>query len=249
MIERWSERIVERFKESETARRLTGEVIFHLLAKGVEIEGLENLPSPPYIVAFNHMAWAEAPVFVAYLPDPPYFMGKVEVSKIRPLSFFLKKMGYFPVRRGEVDRQAIRTTIHLLEEDKVLALALEGTRGRGKERTALKPVKAGAIYLARKANVPIIPIAVWGTENILPLIEEEGTSLSEILSLIQPFSPIKEKIHVRIGEPFMEHLSLPEKPLNSKIMMPYAHQLMLRIRDLLPEKYHGYYADWEQKEG
>lgn len=243
MIERWSERIVEGFKESETARRLTGEVIFHLLAKGVEVEGLENLPNPPYIVAFNHMAWAEAPLLNLYLPDWPYFIGKIEAFKIRGLGFVAKNLGYFSVRRGELDLQAIRTATHLLEEGKVLGIAPEGTRGRGEKRTILKPTKTGVIYLARKANVSIVPIAVWGTEGICPLIEEKETPLFERFSLK------RAKIHLKIGEPFTEHFSLPEKPLTTKMTMPYAHKLMIRIRDLLPPKYYGYYADWEQEEG
>lgn len=241
------ERAIERFRESRRARRVAGEIVFHILANGIEIGGSENLPQPPYIVAINHMAWAEGPVLSLYLPHLPHPMTKAENFEMKGIGFIARKMGYFPVRRGEPDMSAIKTALHLLREGEVLVIPPEGTRGRDKERTVLKEAKAGIIYLARKAKVPIVPIALWGTEDILPLIEEEGVSFSEILSLLSPFG--KEKIYVRIGEPFEEHFSLPEEPLNSEMMMPYAHRLMIRIRDLLPPKYHGYYADWEQEEG
>lgn len=242
------ERAIRSFRESRQARRVAGEIMFHILAKGVEIEGLENLPQAPYIAAMNHTGLAEAPILSFYLPDLPHPMGKAGAFEMKVIGFIAREMGYFPVRRDEFDRQTIRTALGLLEEGRVLVIAPEGTRGRGEERTALKKAKAGAVYLARKANVPIAPIAIWGSENILPLVEEEGFSVSEIWSLIRPFSRIKEKIHVSIGEPFMEHLALPERP-NSKVMMPCVHQLMLRIRDLLPPEYHGFYADWEENQG
>lgn len=236
------ERAIKRFRESREARRWVGERIFHLLAEGVEIKGLENLSKPPYIIAFNHMGWAEGPVLSFYLSDLPHVMAKVENMEMGVIGPFAREMGYFPVRRGEFDRQAIRTTLRLLREGKVVAMAPEGTRGRGEERMALKPARPGIVNLARRAEVPIAPIAIWGTEGIWPLLEERKLPLSERFSLE------KVRIHVSIGKPFEEHLSL-ERPLTSKNLMPCAHALMIKIRDLLPEEYHGCYANWvEQRE-
>lgn len=230
-----------RFLTRETVNKGVKELVYHILSKGVEVEGIENLPNPPYIAAFNHMGWLEAVVLALYLPHSPCFMAKEEAFKIWPLGPVLKNLGFFPVRRGTVDRQAIRKATRLLQEGNVLAISPEGTRGRSEEREILKPAKTGIIYIARRTgeDIPIVPIAIWGTEGILPLIEEKNIPPS------QRFSFKRAVIQVRIGQPYEEHYSLPAGRITSEQMKPLADGLMLRIRDLLPEKYHGYYENIE----
>lgn len=226
----------ERLHPARFVRKALGEVIFHIFAKGVEVEGLKNLPPPPYIGAFNHTGIFEVGVLGLYLPHYPHFMSKRENFEIMLLGPILKTLGVIPVSRGEVDRRAIRTTHDLLKKGKVVSIAPEGTRGRGKERTVLKQGKTGIIYLAIRANTPIVPIAIWGTEGIFPLIEEKEAPLSE------RFSIKRERIHVRIGEPFGDHLESQQRRLTSKVLKSLADNLMVKIRNLLPPEYHGYYA-------
>lgn len=227
-------------------RKIIGGILFgFLLAKGVEIEGQENLPEPPFIVAVNHMAWAEGPVLYFFLPKPaPHLMIKSETFNLPVIGQIIKSMHSIPIRRGESDVSAFRASLKVLEKGEPIVIFPEGTRGRNKERLGLKPPTEGIIFLAKKANVPIVPMAVWGTENILSLIEEEGFSLPEVWSLIKPGSQKKEQIHVRIGPPFLEHLNLPDKgPLDNGLMAAYAQGLMFCLRDLLPPAYHGCYAE------
>lgn len=228
------------FSARETVNKGVKELVYHIFSKGVEVQGVENLPNPPYIAAFNHMGWLEAVVLALYLPHSPCFITKEEAFKIWPLGPVLKNLGFFPVRRGTVDRQAIRKATSLLQEGNVLAISPEGTRGRSEEREILKPAKTGIIYIAKRTgkDIPIVPIAIWGTEGILPLIEEN-------IPLSQRFSFKRAAIQVRIGQPYEEHYSLPAERITSEQMKPLADGLMLRIRDLLPEEYHGYYKNIE----
>jgi len=222
-------------------RRAAGEALFHLLGKGIEVKGRENLPSrPPYLIAFNHMGWAEALALVFCLPVKPAFMVKREAFNSRPLAMIIRQLGGFPVSRGEIDRQALKTAVRLLNNGGVLAVAPEGTRGRGEERSGLKRAKRGVIYLACKADqpVPIVPVAVWGTEGVFPLIEEP-------LPWPQRLYFRRAPVRVRIGPPFREHYSFADQPyIGREDSQRLACRLMEAIRDLLPREYHGVYRNF-----
>jgi hypothetical protein len=72
-------------------------------------------------------------------------------------------MGTIRVRRGEVDRQALREALNWLAEGGVLGVAPDGTRARGP--FALQEGKTGLAYPATRANVPILPAGIAGTER------------------------------------------------------------------------------------
>ena len=74
-------------------------------------------------------------------------------------------MNAFPVRRGEADIRARRTALSLLDENKLVLIFPEGTRGiNGK----LGEPEEGAGFIVHRTDVPVIPTFVKGTEIILP---------------------------------------------------------------------------------
>lgn len=204
----------------------------------VIVDGRENIPvdinKRGYIVAVNHLGWAEVPVLINTFPAWIYWMTKDKTFTSPVLGPILRYMSFFPVTRGEVDRGAINTALSILQNGKVLGIAPEGTRGRQGVNEGLKQAKRGIMMFATKANVPVIPTAVWGTENLFPLLDE-GISWNDIKHFRKP------KIGVRIGKVFDLHLKTSSLLVSKQEQEELTKQLMQKICHLLPEKYRGVY--------
>lgn len=256
MPERWRPTATEVFDkysflrqvspEWEKKARIAIDIFLKLAARGLEVEGEENIPQSSwqtYIVSHNHLGWVEVPVLLKVFPRWIYWMSKAENFGHKLLGPILQRCAFFPVKRGMVDRQALRTASGLLDIGEVVGMAPEGTRGRKEEFGQLKRAKNGTILLAMKAGVPIIPVAVWGPEKLLPLIEERGVKLQDFVNLMSN----RPQIFVRIGRPFTQHLQEEFKGVVRKEQLTLlTTNLMVEIRDMLPVQYHGFYAHMEK---
>ena len=130
-----------------------------------KVKGLENFPMQgPVIVVSNHVSLADPIALGAALPRPIFFMAKEELFQYPVLGNICERLGAFPVRRGQADRNAIRRALELLEEGNVLGLFPEGSRSKTGE--LLKP-QPGVAMIALKARVPVVPVACRGTERNL----------------------------------------------------------------------------------
>jgi len=132
----------------------------------MEIIGIENLPeSGGFIIASNHVSYLDPAVLVASLNRKIYFITKKEVFKNTFLSFLLNKLNAFSVDRENIDMLALKKAINILQEEKVLGIFPEGTRSSNGE---LQELKLGAIKIAMKTGVPILPVGITGTHKIYP---------------------------------------------------------------------------------
>ena len=129
-------------------------------------EGLKKLPPKgPIIVAANHVSNWDPIIVGASLSRPVHFMAKKELFSYIILGPLIRKLGAFPVDRNRVDRASLRNALSLLDEGKIVCIFPEGTRGR---TGTLLPPLPGAAFLARKAGVPVCPVALlkkrrfWG---------------------------------------------------------------------------------------
>lgn len=148
-----------------TVVRYTGLIIFTLL--GLKREGLENLPgSSPVIVVANHISNWDPLMLGFALPRPLCYMAKAELFSIPVLKKLLPLVYAFPVKRGAVDRQAIRTALNLIKQGNILGIFPEGRRVMDGAPIEVRP---GAALIALKAGCPILPAACIGTNGILPL--------------------------------------------------------------------------------
>ena len=115
------------------------------------------------IVACNHISDVDPPaVGSAALPRKLYYMAKAELFEMPFLSFVLPRVGAFPVRRGESDRDAFRISREILADGQALLMFPEGTRhadGR------LRPAQPGAGALALQEGVRVVPAAIWGSRK------------------------------------------------------------------------------------
>lgn len=132
----------------------------------MEIRGIENLPeSGGLIITSNHVSYLDPAVLVASLNRKIYFIAKKEVFKNTFISFLLKNMNAFSVDRDNVDMFAFKKAMNILREEKVLGIFPEGTRSSNGE---LQELKLGAIKIAMKTGVPILPVGISGTHKIYP---------------------------------------------------------------------------------
>ncbi len=138
--------------------------IFHFMVIIVyrpKVNGRENIPEEGgCLICPNHVHALDSAVILTTMKRKINFMAKEELFKNGFIRFLANVFGIFPVKRGGRDLEAIKTSLKLLKNGEMLCMFPEGTR-RGLEK-GVKP-KSGAILIAIKAGVPIIPCGVQGS--------------------------------------------------------------------------------------
>jgi 1-acyl-sn-glycerol-3-phosphate acyltransferase len=124
--------------------------------------GTERVPEEGGIViAANHLHWIDIPVLGALSPRNINYVAKVEAHRIPGLGRFIRWHGTIAVRRGESDRDAIRLMRRAVRDGRALGLFVEGTRQRSGLPGKVQP---GAAMVAIQEEVPIVPVAIYGTQ-------------------------------------------------------------------------------------
>jgi len=124
--------------------------------------GVERVPlEGGIVIAANHFSWIDPPALGAVSPRPVFFMAKVEAHRVPGLGQLLRSFGAFPVRRGESDREAVRTMREIVSSGNALGMFVEGTRQRS---GVPGKAQAGAAMVALNESVPIVPAAIHGSQ-------------------------------------------------------------------------------------
>jgi 1-acyl-sn-glycerol-3-phosphate acyltransferase len=127
------------------------------------VVGAERLPDvPAFVLAPSHRSMLDIPWLSMCTPRRVRFMGKASLFRIPVLGWLFRALGGFPVERDGSDRGPLRDSLRILESGEPLAIYPEGTRQRGDE---IQPLQPGAAYLAIKAQVPIVPVAMYDSER------------------------------------------------------------------------------------
>lgn len=130
---------------------------------GLRVHGRENLPrTGPYVLAPTHRSNLDIPVAAAVSARRLRYMGKDSLWKVRPIGAVLSALGAFPVVRGSADLEALKRCVEVLRRGEPLVLFPEGTRRSG---PFVSDLFDGAAFVAVKAGVPIVPVAIAGTEE------------------------------------------------------------------------------------
>ncbi|MBN9223505.1 MAG: acyl-phosphate glycerol 3-phosphate acyltransferase [Microbacterium sp. SCN 70-27] len=165
-----------------------------LIAK-IEIEGAENLPTEgAYILAPNHYSEFD-PIIVAAatwrLGRAPRFMAKESLFKIPVLGAALRATGMIPVARSSTAsaaKQTISQAEDLVEHGRGVIVYPEGSLTRDPDLWPMRG-KTGVVRLALAGDLPVIPVATWGVQRILPPYGK--------------FSmwPLRKRVRVKVGTP------------------------------------------------
>jgi len=132
-----------------------------------QIVGRENLPqTTPYILAPVHRSYIDTLLTGYVTRRRVRFMAKSGVFAKPWAAKLFSSLGGFPVRRGTPDREALRICEDALTGGEPVVLFAEGTRSAG---PMLGPIMAGPAFLAVRANVPIVPVGIGGTERSMPI--------------------------------------------------------------------------------
>lgn len=142
-----------------------------LAVSGVNLraEGLEQIdPKRSYVFAANHASYMDTPVAFATIPLQFRFLAKQGLFKIPFLGNHLSKAGHIPVMRGD-PRSSVKTLQVAAEtiQAKGISLLIFPEGGRSHDGV-LQEMKEGAAYIAIKAGVPLVPLALVGTNDVLP---------------------------------------------------------------------------------
>jgi 1-acyl-sn-glycerol-3-phosphate acyltransferase len=203
-------------------RWLIREIGFRFLVKFDRAEGLEHFPAAgPAILMINHIAFVDPIVVLACLPRNIVPMAKIEVYNYPIVGVFPKLWEVIPVRRGEVDREALRRALEVLRAGEVILVAPEGTRHH-----SLQEGKEGVAYLASRTGATVIPVAVEGTKGFPAL---------------NPLRWLKPGAVVRLGRPirFKPTVKRPGRDELRKM----TDEAMYVLAAMLPEGRRGVYAD------
>ncbi len=135
----------------------------------VRVEGIEKInPEGSYVFVSNHLSYMDTPVVLANIPVQFRFLAKKGLFKIPLLGQHLARAGHIPVPR-EDPRAAVKTLSLAADiiRDRGMSLLIFPEGGRS-PHGGLREFKEGAAYIAIKARVPAVPIALTGTHAVLP---------------------------------------------------------------------------------
>ncbi len=196
---------------------------FTILVKVDKVAGEENVPAQgPAILMINHINFVDPFVVLHSLPRNIVPMAKVEVYSYPIVGIFPRIYGVIPVQREEIDRRAIQGAMEVLKAGEIILVAPEAHRG-----PELRQGKVGIAYLATRANVPIVPVAIDGTIGfptlpILPRWREPGAN-------------------VKFGVPF-RFRDMGQRA-DREMLRQMTDEAMYILSAMLPEYRRGYYSD------
>lgn len=209
-----------------TVRKVLKSIVgfFFKLLSRIEVYGLEHLPPVGgCILASNHLSRVD-PALIFVLVDREDMTALVADKYLRYPFFrwLVNQVGGIWLHRENADLHALRQAQIFLEDGGLLGIAPEGTRSHSR---ALTQAKTGVAYLVHRSRVPVLPVAITGTE----------TAVSQLFRLRRP------KIRIEFGEPF--HLPPIDRSNRNAGLQANTDEIMCRIAMLLPPAYRGIYAE------
>jgi len=209
----------------QTLFRAFVRLVFFFIAR-VEIRGYENVPAEGgFILAANHLGRLDSAILYYAIKRKDIIMPVAEKYKTHWLfGPLVLALGGFFINRFDADLQAIREVLKRLKKGGLFVIAPEGTRSKTE---ALQEARPGVAYFASKTGVPIIPVALTGTEDrvVVDNLKHFRRSLFTVVA----------------GAPF----TLPslKAQQHDDALKAGTDEIMCRIGAMLPEKYRGFYAE------
>jgi 1-acyl-sn-glycerol-3-phosphate acyltransferase len=132
----------------------------------LRVYGASRVPQAGGVVlAINHLHWLDVPIIGVASPRNINFVAKVEVHRVFGFGAYMRTFGALSVRRGESDRDAVRGMRQAARDGRCIGLFVEGTRQKSGRPGQAQP---GAAMVALQEDVPVVPVAIYGTQNWKP---------------------------------------------------------------------------------
>ena len=154
-----------RYTRAYGITRVIVRIVVPLLG-GITVRGAENIPARgPVILAPNHRAYMDPPYLSLVTKRQLRMMAKEELFHNALFGHYLRAMSAFPVKRGTADRAALKRAAAELKAGRVLGIFPEGKRS---DPGTISPAEKGFALVARQTGAPIVPVALEGTDRVLP---------------------------------------------------------------------------------
>jgi 1-acyl-sn-glycerol-3-phosphate acyltransferase len=236
---RWCGGGLERYGERRSVLYAVLKVLIDRLVLGIwrpRIEGLENIPAKGrVIIASNHLSFIDSILIPLITPRRVAFLAKSEYWTTPGLRGLLMKgfftgIGAVPVRRGEAraSQAALDTALEVVESGVAFGIYPEGTRSLDGR---LYRARVGVGWLALKSQAPVVPVAIVGTNDVLPV----GAKL-----------PRLKRITVQFGEPIVAaELDFPGEAVagNARARRVVADAVVEAIGKMSGQDYAGVYNE------
>ena len=190
----------------------------------VDDSHLARVPaSGPLILVANHINFLEVPLLYTHLmPRPVTGFAKAETWDNPAMAKLFDLWEAIPLRRGEVDLEAMRQALSVLQAGGILAVAPEGTRsGHGK----LQRGYPGVVLLAQMSQAPLLPMVYYG-----------GESFKENIKRLR-----RTDFHIVVGQPFS--IQTQGISMTRQVRQQITDEIMYQLAALLPPPYRGHYSD------
>ena len=139
--------------------------VWNALGK-LEVHGLENIPgSGPFLLFANHQSILDPILIQAVCPRIVHSMAKSTQFASPVMAWLMPRAKAFPVRRYQVDPQAVRVALRRLADGEAVGIYVEGERSWD---ARLQEPRRGTVRLALHAGVPIVPVTIVGSYHVWP---------------------------------------------------------------------------------
>lgn len=147
--------------------RNTAKLILWLFGARLRVSGSEHLPARPCVVVANHASYLDGVILTAALPASFTFVIKKEMTRVPLANFLLTRIGSVFVDRSDQHRAAAaaRRVLHLASLQKSIVFFPEGTFSA---EPGLKPFHNGAFAAALRGDLPVVPVVITGSRQMLP---------------------------------------------------------------------------------
>ncbi len=183
----------------------------------IRVDGRENVPKTGgFVLAPVHRSYVDTPISAAVTRRRMRYMAKDSMWNNRQFGWLISSCGGFPVSRGTTDIEALKRCFLLLGQGEPIVMFPEGERKSG---PIVQPLFEGAAYVAARANVPIIPVGIGGSERVMP----KGAKM------IHP-----RKVRIVVGKPILPRPSEGSRTPRSEVKRLTAelHEELQRLFDI-----------------
>ncbi|MGH2661789.1 MAG: lysophospholipid acyltransferase family protein [Actinomycetota bacterium] len=203
------------------------------LAYHPQARGVENIPTEgPFIVTANHLSFVDSLFMPLLCPRTVVFLGKADYFDSWRTRWFFKSTNVIPVRRegGSTSEAAILAGIRALREGQVVGIYPEGTRSPDGR---LYRGKTGVARMALEAQAPVVPVAILGTPDVMPLDAKMPRLSGEVV--------------VEFGKP-LTFERYYDRPRDRFVLRSVTDEIMYEIMMMTGQEYVDEYASKVKKQ-